>query len=180
LKGIDDLPIDLPAQQGLVVVHKKDGTLVKGVLQWHDPYLHGGTLPQLRDDLHIQPETKGKNVTVRLDEVKAVFFVKTHEGDVGYDEVKFFADSVASELWVRVRLFDGERLEGRTENSTRMLVEPGFWLRPIDCITNNVLVYVPKASAVEFHVIGFVAAREQRETADMSAISEMCDSAELR
>lgn len=171
MKGIDDLPIDLPAQQGLVVVHKKDGTLVKGVLQWHDAYLHGGPLPQLRDDLHIQPETKSESVTVRLDEVKAIFFVRTHEGYVGYDEVKFFADRVASELWVRVQLFDGETLEGRTENSARMLVEPGFWLRPTDCTANNVLVYVPKASAVEFHVMGFVAAREQRRAADMLAVS---------
>lgn len=98
---------------------------------------------------------------VDLADVKAVFFVRTREGNGDYSEVKFFADETVSELWVRVQLVDGESLEGRVDNSRSLLFEPGFWLRPTDCLANNMIVYVPKSSVADFHVMGFAATRRR-------------------
>jgi Family of unknown function (DUF6982) len=150
----------------LVVVHTRDGMLVKGYLRWMAASAGPRSLPALPDVLQIHHEAEGEISTVELADVKAVFFVKTPQGNVEYSEVKFLADEPASDLWIRARLMDGESMEGRTENNSSILFAAGFWLRPTDCVANNVMVYVPKSSVVEFHVMGSTTARERHRSAD--------------
>jgi hypothetical protein len=159
----DDSSPEAITRNHLVVAHSKDGTLTKGFLQWHVPFGDTVPLPQLPDVLHIQHQTGGASSSVQLCDAKAVFFVRTHEGNHEYDEVRFFSGGTASDLWIQVRLIDGEVLEGRTENGICLLSEPGFWLWPADGVTNNLMVYVPKSSAVDFQVMGLVTARQQRQ-----------------
>src|SRR5271167_1418363 len=101
----------------LVVVHTRAGKLVKGYLRWMASSADPRSLPPLPDVLQIRDETESGVSDIDLADVKAVFFVRTPEGNVEYSEVKFFADEPASELWLRVQLADGESLEGRVENS---------------------------------------------------------------
>ena len=151
----------------LVVVHTDERAVVKGTLQWDvSDDLTVPALP-LPDVLHIQHESAGTSSMVRLSDAKAVFLVRSHEGDPAHEEMKFLLNPSASDLWIQVRLLDGEVLEGRTDNSIRLLCGSGFWLRPTDCTANNVLVYVPKTSAVEFHVMGVETARKQVESASV-------------
>jgi len=138
----------------LVVVHKTDGTLVKGVLQWSPSGGHVVPPSPLPAVLHILGEAPGQCFLVPAGEMKAVFFVKRHEGAHDHEEVKFFSDVAATDLWIRVKFADGEVLEGQAQNDMRLLVDPGIWLRPFDSTGNNVLVYVPKCSVAEFHVMG--------------------------
>lgn len=145
----------------LVVVHTRAGKLVKGYLQWLAASLSQYSLPPLPDVLAIGHELNDEVTSVDLADVKAVFFVRTREGNGDYSEVKFFADETVPELWVQVRLADGEALEGRVENSSSLLFEQGLWLRPTDCLGNNLMVFVPRISVVDFHVMGFAAARKQ-------------------
>jgi len=91
--------------------------------------------------------------------------VKQHEGAFDHDEVKFFSDMAATDLWIRIRFADGEVLEGQTHNDTRLLLDPGIWLRPFDSTGNNILVYVPKSSVVEFHVMGVAIHRAEQPAA---------------
>ena len=138
----------------LVVVHKVGGALIKGLLEWDVDTGHvvpPSVLPQV---LRVRSETSGERLLIEATEAKAVFFVKRHEGSLDHDEVKFFSDMAATDLWIRIRFADGEVLEGQTQNDTRLLLDPGVWLRPFDSTGNNVLVYVPKSSVVEFHVMG--------------------------
>lgn len=160
-------------RKDLAVVHGKDGSLIKGVLHWHVADGDAVSLPGLPDVVHIQHLTGGVNATVRVDDAKAVFFVRTPEGNAEHEEVKFLPDTVASDLWIQVRLLDGESLEGRIDNSIELLVEAGFWLRPIDSVANNLMVYVPKSSAVEFHVMGLATSPRQRDAAIL-AVSGRC------
>ncbi len=138
----------------LVVVHKGDGALVKGLLEWDvgtEDVVPLSSLPQI---LHVRGETSGERLLIETTDTKAVFFVKEHEGTLDHDEVKFFTDVAATDLWIRIRFADGEVLEGQTQNDTRLLIDSGVWLRPFDSTGNNILVYVPKSSVVEFHVMG--------------------------
>ncbi len=138
----------------LVVVHKGDGALVKGLLEWDvgtEDVVPLSSLPQI---LHVRGETSGERFLIETTGTKAVFFVKEHEGTLDHDEVKFFTDVAATDLWIRIRFADGEVLEGQTQNDTRLLLDSGVWLRPFDSTGNNILVYVPKSSVVEFHVMG--------------------------
>ena len=142
-------------RQYRVVVRLKDGSCLKGVLLWHQATDHPSVIPALPPVLTLRDGITNNVLKVELSKVKAVFFVRAHAGDDRYDEVKFFCERTPRDLWVQVRLADGESLEGRTANTVQLLTEPGFWLWPADFISNNRLVFVPKASLKEFHVMGF-------------------------
>ena len=142
-----------------VVVRTLPGTTIKGVLRWRAPSEQYSPIPSLPDVLSVRDESTSEISAVAMADIKAVFFVRTHAGNTHYEEVKFFPKRVPVDLWVEVRLADGEALEGWTDNNVRLLLEPGFWLWSIDVAANNVLAYVPKTSVVEFHVRGFTANR---------------------
>lgn len=137
----------------LVVAHMRDGRVVKGVLLWHGEPGRATCPSHLPDLIHLQHE-EGPNSTVRVEDTKAVFFVRTHQGDHRYEAVRFSSDEVTSDVWVQVRLVDGEVLEGSAVNNLDLIVGPGFWLWPSDKLCNNSSVYVPKGAVVEFHVLG--------------------------
>src|SRR5215472_1238860 len=115
----------------LVVVRMQDGQLLKGVLQWHSEPERAAFLPHLPEVLDIRHEG-GPSSTVRVADSTAIFFVRTHQGEREYEEVKFASDELSSELWVQVRLANGELLEGSTTNSLSLMVGPGLWLWPSD------------------------------------------------
>jgi len=146
-----------------VVVHKKDGSLVKGFLDWGNH--NWGVVPPipLPDALCIRSDAPDAAFSVQLSDAKAVFLVKRHDGTPGHDEVKFFSQVEAADLWIRIRFADGEVLEGQTRNDARLLLDPGIWLRPFDSTGNNVLVYVPKSSVVEFHIMGTAVPQPQMQ-----------------
>jgi len=155
--------------QELIVVHKTDGTLVKGFLEWDAKSEHVVPPLPLPGALHIRGDVSGECFLVCASEAKAVFFVKRHDGSLDHDEVKFFSDIEATDLWIRIRFADGEVLEGQTRNDMRLLVDPGVWLRPFDSTGNNVLVYVPKSSVVDFNVMGVAVHKQQSETKSAGA-----------
>jgi Family of unknown function (DUF6982) len=152
----------------LVVVHKTDGTLIKGSLECDAGVAPAKPSSPLPGILHVRGEASGECFLIQTSETKAVFFVKSYEGNPDYDGVKFFSGIPAADLWVRIQFPDGEVLEGQMENSRRILVDSGVWVRPLDGSDNNVLVYVPKSSAVEFHVMGLAIHRKHEEKSGCS------------
>lgn len=150
----ESVPADRTIQNELVVVHRMDGTLRRGILEWDTTTKQVVPPDPLPDVLHIRCENQDECSLVQVSETKAVFLVKRHEGAFDHDEVKFFSDVAATDLWIRIQFADGEVVEGRTKNNARLLFDSGIWLRPFDSTGNNVLVYVPKSSVVEFHVMG--------------------------
>jgi hypothetical protein len=156
------VPADGTMQNELVIVHKVDGTLTRGILEWDTTTKQVVPPVLLPDILHIRCEDQTECSLVQVSEMKAIFFVKRHEGAFDHDEVKFFSDVAATDLWIRIRFADGEVLEGRTENRARLLFDSGIWLRPFDSTGNNVLIYIPKSSVVEFHVMGVAVHRSHQ------------------
>lgn len=146
----------------LVVVHRTNGTLLKGLLEMDANSSLIVPPAPLPEALHIRGDDSGERSLIQISEAKAIFFVKQHDGALDHDEVKFFSDVAATDLWIRIRFADGEVLEGQTHNDTRLLLDSGIWLRPFDSTGNNVLVYVPKSSVVEFHVMGVAIHRSEQ------------------
>jgi Family of unknown function (DUF6982) len=146
---------------GLVVVHKADGTLIKGRLECAADSAKAIPFSPLPGVLHVRGVAPDECFLIQTCETKAVFFVKRHEGTLDHDDVKFFSDIAATDLWIRLQFADGEVLEGQMENDKRLLVDPGLWLRPVDTAGNNILVYIPKSAVVEFHVMGVAIHRQQ-------------------
>lgn len=108
---------------------------------------------ELSDEIRIITR-EGKDQTVCLSQLKAVFFVRDFKGDPKYQPVQFLNKAPTSEkLWVRVEFTDGEVLEGRVNNSLDLLVQAGFYLWPSDHETNNLSVFIPKSAIASFAVL---------------------------
>jgi hypothetical protein len=88
-------------------------------------------------------------------DAKAVFFVKTFEGDLKHRALHFHEHApVMQGLWVRVYFHDNEMIEGIVANTSDFVLQDGFFLMPTDPNGNNKLVYVLKGGLKDFHVLG--------------------------
>ena len=120
-----------------VVVHFRDGRLLKGFAS--HPEGNVSNLDVLPLDQRDHP------VTVRLESVKAIFFVKDFAGDSAYTESKAFGDDEPYRPGrVAFHMEDGEVLSGVVED-----YQPdsaGFFLTPVDSRSNNVRCFVGAAA----------------------------------
>lgn len=142
-----------------VVARLRDGNLIKGYLVESAEIDVNAVLreaPQaLPREIKLRSADSADTISVPLDSLKALFFVKSFEGRKEYDEVKFFDKNPPIKgLWVRVRFYDSECLEGVVRNSKHHLAEPGFYLKPPDPLSNNEALYVVKDSLEDFRVLG--------------------------
>jgi hypothetical protein len=95
---------------------------------------------------------------IPLDGVKAIFFVKSFEGK-WHDDLRFHDHLPAPDcLWVRATFHDGEVIEGLIGNNHNYVVQPGFYMSPIDPEGNNWLIYVLKNKLKDFQILGLRAA----------------------
>jgi hypothetical protein len=122
-----------------VVAHFLDGSLVKGVSLNIDPG---------KPTCHIRTPEKGM-VEVRLADLKALFFVRSFDGDpVRRDESRLASDDPRriGAHPVEVEFRDGERLVALTPHFplTRNL----FYALPADRTSNNERVLVNQAACV--------------------------------
>jgi hypothetical protein len=92
---------------------------------------------------------------VSTKDAKAVFFVKTFDGDLRHRALHFHEHApIVPGLWVRVYFYDSEMIEGIISNTKDFVLESGFFLMPTDPNGNNKLVYVLKGGLKDFHVLG--------------------------
>jgi hypothetical protein len=88
-------------------------------------------------------------------DAKAIFFVKTFEGDLKHRALHFHGHApVLDGLWVRVYFHDSEMIEGIISNNSDYVLQDGFFLMPTDPNGNNKLVYVLKGRLKDLHVLG--------------------------
>jgi len=92
---------------------------------------------------------------ISLEDVKAVFYVNSFEGNSKHKHLNFSTRApITPGIWMRFQFLDGEVMEGIVYNSMRYLVDPGFFLLPTDPGSNNKLVYVLKSWLVDHRVLG--------------------------
>ncbi len=148
------------SKSGLKVVARlRDGKIIKGYVDTIPASDFDALLQEtsfsLPREIGLRPVDSSKPVSLSLDSLKALFFVKSFEGRTEYREVKFFEKNPPIKgLWVRVKFYDNEHLEGVVRNSLQYLVEPGFFLKPPDLQGNNEILYVIKNSLIDFRVLG--------------------------
>ena len=131
-----------------VVAHFKDGRIVKG---------HTRDFSPARRSFTLQPYAgEAGPVAVFLDELKAVFHVKTFEGNPEHARPTDAIGTVSEERFSRVmehgrtvalQFADGERLWGYAESYNED--DPGFFFFPTDPADNNLRIYVVKSSLRE-------------------------------
>lgn len=150
-----------------VVVHLKDASILHG-------YYDGGASSdsvtgapfELPDRITITLENGRPPVTFRLTDAKAVFFVRSFTGSPKQKDVRFFDSlSIHPLLWVRLTFADGEVMEGRVANALDLLTSAAFRMFPVDELTNNQCLFVPKSSLTSFQVIGLLAEQGKQQDA---------------
>lgn len=136
------------------VVRFNDGSILKGYLRVFSPDI---------DEVVLREVETGEVHTLKVDDMKAVFFVKSFEGDFDYREKKSYGIRKPTGNRVFVKFKDGERLVGfldgkvpwekgfflsRKENDGK-----GFFLLPVDEDTNNIKVFVISSSVDDVTVV---------------------------
>jgi hypothetical protein len=123
-----------------VVVRYLDGTLLKGTSLDVDPG---------RPTCHVRPPT-GAVVEVALNKVKALFFVRSLEGDPKHTDVHDINPSdprLRGSTAMTITFKDGEQLTGLTNHFPP--TRPFFFVMPIDTGANNLRVLVNKAAVAK-------------------------------
>lgn len=130
-----------------VVVHFNDGRLLKGFTHDFNPE---------KALFHINQSLGGEGgpvQDVKVADCKAIFFVKTPEGDGAYAEKKKFEDVTAkarSGIKIKVEFKDGEVIRGISLGYNKL--RKGFFVLPVDPRSNNERIYIVSASAAKITI----------------------------
>jgi hypothetical protein len=112
-----------------VVIKFKDKKVLKGTTNNFFPNKNSFHLEQL----------SGERLEIRVEDLKAIFFVKTYDGDKRHE--KSYADKVlGGGRRITVHFADGETIAGFTTGYSPG--RPGFYMVPADLKGNNERVYV--------------------------------------
>ena len=107
------------------------------------------------DRLDIRPTLSSDIETISTEKAKAVFFVRTFDGDTSHRALHFHEHApIIPGLWVRITFHDGEVIEGIINNAGDHVLDRGFFMKPTDPNGNNQLIYVLKDRLQDFHVLG--------------------------
>jgi hypothetical protein len=120
-----------------VVARFQDGRVLKGAT--HDfapnkPIFH----------LAVWGDPGARSLTVPVGALKALFFVRTYEGDPKHIEDRNLANAKGLGRKIVVTFADGELLCGFTTGFSKD--KQGFFVIPVDPKSNNARVYVVTAS----------------------------------
>jgi len=128
-------------------VRKLDKGLVKGFL---DPNGY------LTNELNVL-DREGRLVQVPMSGVKAVFFVRSFEGNPDRAERKVFRSRPRlAGLWVRLTFKDTEVLEGLLPNNLLEIDPLGYMVTSPDVYSNNVRFFVPRTALIQMEIIGVI------------------------
>ncbi|GAB4339915.1 MAG: hypothetical protein Kow0089_13170 [Desulfobulbaceae bacterium] len=129
-----------------IVAHYLGGKLAKGYTFDFD---------QNRDSFHVhnRPLQDDEGTLVHQDELKALFFVKTLEGNPEYEDPVFSEDDIRKLVGMKLKISfrDGEVMYATTYGYSP--ARKGFFVFPVDKQCNNEKVYVVTASTTSVEVI---------------------------
>lgn len=121
------------AEKGRMVVARfLDGRLVKGTIHDFAPN---------KNEFHLYEggDERSRAVAVRAESLKALFFVKSYEGNKDHVESTERRGGGQGRK-IRVRFLDGEEMAGTTMGYSP--AKQGFFLIPADAESNNQRIYV--------------------------------------
>jgi len=113
-----------------VVVKYIDGDVLKGF---------AGEFYKAKEDFLIKPHNKDKEIKIRCNDIKAVFYVKTFEGRAKYRRLKHLPRVKTKGKPVVIHFNDGERIEGFTQYYRAE--DPFLLLIPDDPTGNNQRIF---------------------------------------
>lgn len=127
-----------------VVAHTVQGEVIKGYTADFSKDRPFFLLSTEQDNLRI-------NQQIQLKDLKAVFFVKSFEGNFLHKTLHTFHDISGYGKKVMVKFQDGERFYGRVEVLSPD--DPGFFIYPLDEMSNTIRAFVLKDFIADIRVL---------------------------
>jgi hypothetical protein len=122
----------------LVVARLLDGRLFKGTTSDFHPSRESFNLAVIEGAYH------GETITLKLINLKALFFVRTLKGNKQYQEKKLLAPTDLPGQKVTVTFKDNETIRGTATGLSLGL--QGFYLFPADPHSNNKRIFIVRSS----------------------------------
>ena len=123
-----------------VVIRFKDNSVLKGTTSNFFPN---------KDRFHLE-QLNGQRIEVRIEELKAIFFVKDFDGNK--DRKDNYGDKVAGGgRKISVTFADGETILGYTLGYSED--RSGFYLNPADLKANNERIFVVKSATQKIEML---------------------------
>jgi hypothetical protein len=122
-----------------VVAHFKDGRVLKGSSLAVDPN---------KPSFPLRPK-EGKAVEVQFKDLKALFFVRSLEGNAHYTDARTIPPGdprSRGSTKVRLEFEDGETLFGLMNSYPP--AKPFFYLNPLDAQSNNIRILVNRGAVL--------------------------------
>ncbi|GAG98406.1 unnamed protein product [marine sediment metagenome] len=132
---------DVQCRENRIVAHFKNGKLLKG---YTENFVPAQETFRLRS---AYGKDRINTYEVRTTDLKALFFVKTLEGNKEYSEKREFDGVGTSNIRgtkIKAVFADGEVIRGANFDYSKIF--NGFYITPIDPQSNNERVYVVKDS----------------------------------
>lgn len=119
----------------------------------------------------------GKVVSLLLLDVKWVCFVRDfNSGEIDNPErllkKNFSSRPRSAGIWLRLRLFDGEAIEGLATNDLTLLTGRGIFLVPPDARSNTQRMFIPRSAIRELEIVMVVAAGSRRNSTGIAPPEE--------
>ncbi len=113
----------------------------------------------------------GKIAVIPLGEVKWACFVRDfNSGEVENPERlvrKTFAGRPRSEgLWLRLKLADGDSIEGLAANDLTLVAPCGLFLTPPDIRSNTQRMFIPRQAIAELEIVAVIASPSRKRPAE--------------
>ena len=116
----------------------------------------------------------GEKESIRLENVKSVYFVREFKDPFEPERKTFLSRPKLDGLWVRLRFKDDDAMEGIVSNNLLDLLDTGVRLTPPDLHGNVLHMFIPRTALAEMKVLGVVgvARRSPRATRNIRAVLE--------
>jgi len=153
----------MPSSRKKAIVRKTSRDWLAGYLPTAN-FVHHGQIELLDLD--------GKVSALPLDEVKWICFVRDfNSGEPDNPERllrKTYAGRPRSEgLWLRLRLTDGDLIEGLAANDLTLLDALGIFLTPPDIRSNTQRIFIPRPTIAELSVVSVIAGSSRRKAEEV-------------
>jgi hypothetical protein len=152
----------MPFSRKKVIVRKSSREWLAGYLP-PAHFTHEGRIELL--------DLAGKVVALALEDAKWICFVRDfNSGDAENPERllrKTYTGRPRTEgLWLRLRLTDGDSIEGLAANDLTLLDDSGIFLVPPDARSNTQRMFIPRPSIVELTVVAVISGPARRKAND--------------
>jgi len=150
-----------PSTHKKVVVRKLDKGLVKGFVEPSE-FLTAESIELL--------DLEGHLVSLPLDQIKGVYFVREFDGLPAHQERKVFKSRPRlNGLWIRMGFKDAEVLDGLISENLLELDSRGYSVALPDVNSNNLKIFVPRSALASLEVLGVISNGSRRNPPSASS-----------